>query len=545
MSVREYLQKKHFDYKESGSEAVMNCPFCEDKEKKFAINLNTGAFHCFHENSCGKKGSFWDFQKLLGDEPVRLGNYEFVPNIPKVYNLPKEKGSGLSEAVKKYLLDRGFTNSTIEYFKIVQKDENTVMIPYIKDGKIVNFKYKDIREEFKDKKKFYQVKDAEPCLYNHDNAGEELIITEGEFDTMALFQYGFKAVSVPGGASNFDWVKNEYDWLEKFKVIYLCYDNDPAGKRGYEEAAKKLGEWRCKLVVFPLKDANDCLKEGISKEEIQACFDDAKDFSPTTLCSPGDFAEKVMELFTDPLKMNGTPTFLASLDKCLKGWRGGEVTIWSGQSGSGKTTILMQHMLHLAGQGIKVCVSSMEMPPDRYIKWGINQYLEKWAVTTDEVAKTISWMNGKIFIVNTTDQLDSEEMFSIFTYAARKYNVTHFIIDSLLKVRLPGNNKEYDEQRIFIDKLTQFAMKFNSHVHLVAHQRKLEKDTTRCDKNAVKGSGDITNLAANVLLLNRLKNDDIDASLELVKNRIGGQEMGIRLYFDKDTKRFREVKDES
>ena len=46
-----------------------------------------------------------------------------------------------------------------------------------------------------------------------------------------------------------------------------------------------------------------------------------------------------------------------------------------------------------------------------------------------------------------------------------------------------------------------------------------------------------------MLLLNRLKNDDIDASLELVKNRIGGQEMGIRLYFDKNTKRFREVKE--
>ena len=117
----------------------------------------------------------------------------------------------------------------------------------------------------------------------------------------------------------------------------------------------------------------------------------------------------------------------------MKGWRGGEVTIWSGQSGSGKTTILMQHMLHLASQGIKVCVSSMEMPPEQYLKWGITQYLEKWAVTVDEVSKTISWMSGKIFIVNTTDQIDSEEMISIFTYAARKYNVTHFIIDSLLK----------------------------------------------------------------------------------------------------------------
>lgn len=546
MTVREYLQQKHYDYKEvsrgSYTEAIMNCPFCDDHEKKFGISLETGAFKCLHENNCGKQGSFWDFQKLLNDEPVRLGNYEFLPKVEVTYEQPKTKGKKLSNQIVDYLHSRGFTDETIESFSLMQKDDTTIMIPFFKENKLANIKYRSIID-----KTMWQEKNPEPCLFNHDRADSDLIITEGEYDTMALAQYGYKAVSVPSGSKDFRWIENEWDWLEKFQTIYLCYDNDKAGQDGFAEAIRKLGAWRCKVVIFPEKDANDCLMNGVTKEIIDQCFLNAKEYPPVTLTCPGDHAEKILELFLNPDKLNGIPTFLHGLDKYLKGWREGEVTIWAGDNGAGKSSILSQHMLHLAKQGIKTCIVSLEMNPDRYLRWAILQYLGRTYYTkenTEEILDSISWMNGKIFIVNTTDVLETKEMFDIFTYAARKYGVTHFIIDSLLKIKLPGKN-EYDEQKVFIDQLTGFAKKYHSHMHLVAHLRKQSKDNAKAGKSDVKGSSDITNLASNVLLLTKYEAKDggKDANLEVMKNREFGDYVGIPLYFDKLTKRFKELQE--
>ena len=69
-SVREYLDSKGFTYG-SRSEAALDCPFCEDHEMKFSINLDSGTWKCFHENRCGRSGNLWQLQKALGDEPEK------------------------------------------------------------------------------------------------------------------------------------------------------------------------------------------------------------------------------------------------------------------------------------------------------------------------------------------------------------------------------------------------------------------------------------------------------------------------------------------
>ena len=48
LSIVEYLQNKGLEYRKRGDEAVMNCPFCDDKERKFAINLKDGVYNCLH-----------------------------------------------------------------------------------------------------------------------------------------------------------------------------------------------------------------------------------------------------------------------------------------------------------------------------------------------------------------------------------------------------------------------------------------------------------------------------------------------------------------
>jgi len=109
-----------------------------------------------------------------------------------------------------------------------------------------------------------------------DENAREVVICEGELDAMALWDYGFPALSVFSGAKNMAWVDNEYNALERFSTIYICFDNDEIGIEGRDKLVERLGIDRCKVVTLPEKDANECLMLGRAKSEIEKAFAEAR-----------------------------------------------------------------------------------------------------------------------------------------------------------------------------------------------------------------------------------------------------------------------------
>lgn len=543
ITVGEYLSRKGFEWRESRGEAVLNCPFCDDKERKFAVNLSTGAYNCYHLNSCSARGSFYDLQKRLGDQPDRLVSQgSFHKSTQKKYKLPEDKNIGLSTQVTDYLKVRGFSIETIKRFKVKGEDD-TAILPYYQDGVLVNNKYRNI----KDKKKMWTEKEAKPILFNRDNiGGERLYICEGEYDAMAFFEYGVNAVSVPMGAKNFDWVKNEWDFMERFREIYLCFDQDEAGQTAVRELVPKLGAWRCRNVFLPYKDLNDCLKNKVSKEDILICIGNAKDFPPATLANPKDFEDEIFYLFDNPRKLDGIETAWNKLTDILKGWRSGEVTIWSGRSGAGKSTILNQHFLDMISKNIPVCIASLEMSPVRYLRWAIIQQLGVTRPSKEDIRFTLNYFNDMVFVVNINDEVKPKDLFDVFEYAARRYNAKHFIIDSLMRVALRTSD-ELNAQKEFASQLVSFAKKYSCHVHLVAHPRKGSKDSEIPGKVDVSGSGHLTDLVHNVIMLYRSDEEDKksgsknkipDMLLIVKKNREFGTEGIVKMRFNPETKTF-------
>lgn len=559
MKVIEYLNLKGFEYevrdRPSGQNYIMICPFCqggEKKEKSFAINANSGLWNCLRGNNCGKSGTFFQLQEELGDKPNPIDPFVTKQKKNKQYVVPKIIKLPLSETSIKYLTEtRKFTEDTISKFKLFEGLRSEIKLPFYKNGTIVN-----VISRLRQKKKggIWQETNAEPVLFNRDNVKVSndknenlLVIVEGQYDCMALTQYGIENVtSLPNGTLALGWIENEWDFLEQFNEIYLVMDNDIAGQNAIKPLVNRLGIWRCKSVRLPYKDANECLVNNVSNEEIAHCFENAEEFTPDEIKSAGEYCKEVIDIFKNPDKYKGWDTGFPELTEILGGFRKGEVTEWSGQGFSGKSTILNQSILYSGSIGIKCCIASLELRPARYLKWAVEQTLGKNDPIEDEIIKCFEWIDSWLYILNIEGITYGSKIFELFEYTARKYGTEIFVIDSLMKVRLKGHNENMSRIQ-FIDDLTGFVKKFDVHCHLVAHSRKQEDDRSKPDKSAVKGVVEITDLVDNVVIMwrnpdggkNDLEdNERYDALLIVVKGRELGKVGVIKLYFDPKSRRF-------
>lgn len=106
----------------------------------------------------------------------------------------------------------------------------------------------------------------------------------------------------------------------------------------------------------------------------------------------------------------------------------------------------------------------------------------------------------------------------------------------------------------FVDALTAAARDYNTHIHLVHHLRKGETEDRLPGKMDIKGTGAVTDLVDNVLILwrNKKKEKEVaagvavdkhhpDAILLCEKQRNGEWEGRTKLYFSAVSQRYSDV----
>jgi twinkle protein len=543
--IRKFLSEQgfHWDEKQrpSGLVAEMLCPFCKSKEKSFGVSLQDGAFSCLRLNECGVKGSFWDLQKQLGvRNPERPDRDNFI-HTPVKYDRPKVTLEKFADKAWEYLKSRGISEIIISQFKISQHGDE-IMFPYFKNGELINVKYRSLKE-----KRFRTEKNAEPSLFGRDFCTEDyVVICEGEIDAMSLWQCGEPAVSIPYGAKDTKWIEAEWDFLQKFKKIYLCLDNDAAGQQYVNDIVKRLGAWRCYNVMLPFKDANECMNNNIF--DFKPIFEKAIQYDPKILKNAVDFTDEVIELFEHPERLHGLSYPWEQLNDILRGRRDGECTILSGRNSSGKTTWLNQVIIHFLKKDYPTLIASLEIPARRYLRWMILNILGSQSPDISEVKKTMEWIGKNLYILDVYGAITPHDLLDTYEFAARKYGIRNFVIDSLLKIEFPGIN-DNKEQKDFVNNCIDKLCKYhNGHVFLVAHPRKGMKDGDTPDKVDIEGSGAISNLPDNILVMRRtspeekkLKPDLADNILYVKKNREWGDEGWVNFFFDSTTKKFSEV----
>lgn len=226
-------------------------------------------------------------------------------------------------------------------------------------------------------------------------------------------------------------------------------------------------------------------------------------------------------------------------------FRGGEVTVWAGINGHGKSMITSQVSLGLAAQGERICLASFEMRPINTLRRMLRQF-SMTARPAERMAHVMSdWLDGKYWLYDQLGTVSPKVIYAMIRYCADKLKIKHIFIDSLMKC--VGGEDDYNGQKNFVDTLTGLARDYNIHIHLVHHIRKADNENIAPGKFDVKGTGAITDLVDQVLVTWRNKakerarekgkEDEAqpDAMLICDKNRHGEWEGRIHLYFDPES----------
>jgi len=467
----------------------------------------------------------------------------YQPKV-KEYKRPAKIEDKPTDKVRAYLNKRGITDEQIEKFKIAFKDSK-IIFPYYRDGVLINNKYLGYNKN--GKKELKTEKEAEPCLFGWhtiDDNAREIVICEGEIDAISMNSYGYNSLSVPYGAgvngAN-KWIENDWHLLDRFDTIYICMDMDEPGQKAAQDIVTRLGLHRCKIVSLPLNDVNDCHTNNLDLTEY---IKSAKYVQPSNLKDISEFKNDILYEFEPRDNQEYfSPQFH---DK----WRNvefnkGELTVWGGINGHGKTTFLMQVALDAVSQDKKFCIASLEQKPEKYLRKIIKQSVLEQNPDPSLIKNVIEWLSGKIWIYNRVGISDNKDMIKTFEYAHKRYGVDNFIIDSLSKCGFAED--DYNGQKLFIERLTDVCLLNNIHIHLVVHSRKKLNERHEMNKMDIKGTGAISDLAFNVILIfrnkekeraiesnDRSKDGQADATVVVEKQREKGWEGLISFMFNRN-----------
>lgn len=452
--------------------------------------------------------------------------------------------------------DRNIPHEVLTRYKVCSQGDDTIIFPYLfPDGKLSLAKARAAVDKAPTKP---TAANCEPILFGWQAVPEnarELVITEGEIDALSWAAYGRVAMSVPfggGKGAKQKWIESEYDRLDRFERIYLSLDMDKTGEEAAEEIASRLGRHRCFRVQLPLKDANDCLIDGRPQAEMDAAIRQAGNLDPEGLRRASDYADDVIRLFWPPPEAHigyGVPYAKIS-NKLL--FRPAEVTLWSGASGAGKSQILSDCIPHWIKQGSRICLASLEMKGEQTLRRLCKQTAGVDRPTAAYIHEILAYLDQGLLLYEHVGKAGVEPLLAVFDYARAKYGCDQFVIDSLMRLGIAGDDYTGQEKAVFA--LVDWAIKHNVHLHLVAHSRKGERDRGAPETEDIKGAMEIGANAFNIVTVwrnrkaeeaaklaeaeEREPEDSPGVILNVAKQRNGDFEGKTHLWFDQDTYRY-------
>ena len=275
-------------HKISGANLTGLCPFHDDKNNSFSVDLKTGCWKCHAEDRGGNFTSF--YAELNG-----IDTKEAYKAILKQYGAykpeedKKSEGSLLSYSVAQYVLEKRLPEEFLKEQCCLQtkRDKQGVQylyIPYFNE----NSDEVTYRKRYGDKQfrwKYGAGKDI--CLYGEwkleqiRNAGY-VVLVEGESDSQSMWYMGISTLGIPGASM----MRKEWATTLQDLKVYIHVEPDKGGETFLHKVTTALRDgkfigqvykWSCKN--FGCKDPSDVyIKYGKEEaaEKIKSAISNAK-----------------------------------------------------------------------------------------------------------------------------------------------------------------------------------------------------------------------------------------------------------------------------
>lgn len=253
--------KEIFDEETWGSKTV---EFYE-KVPSSSINLDMRVFHCF---ACDKTYKELEFAAAITgkDKESIIREYTTIEDLENDAKTWEENQHIVllhnNEVIEK-LHNLKINDGVIEELKLGYMT-NCLAIPVFKNGNLINIARYNINKIPNKPKNEYNKNantgDIIPFdIWKKDN--RPTIICEGEKDMLVARSNGYNAITLTGGAQTN--LQKDYFPLFKGRTVYICYDNDDAGRKGALKRYQELTNY-CNVYLLDISRVCKLDKEDVA-----------------------------------------------------------------------------------------------------------------------------------------------------------------------------------------------------------------------------------------------------------------------------------------
>ncbi len=585
-NIRALLDSNNCQYTVGHASFVLHCPLCDKPRaaangKSVFLNKTTGSMVC---KPCGVSGSWDDFcQWMKTSHSKRIRSKPFVPptRVPE-RELGHREAEDLWAATQPLasastkLIDQvkevfGINCLLPDYLKkyhvhtalakFSTRSGQTAEVPCVAFpwfdangsskqegileggkaiGEVIRVKLQTLST---DRQVTLEPKEGPYGLYGWNTvpqSAKKIVITAGEFDAIAVNQTTkLPAVALPNSASILP--PEVLPQLEQFEKIYLWLGTDVQSRQAASKFAKKLDMDRCFLVCAndnqPFSTALEALSGG---HDLNKAISAAKPFTHKRIITFQRLREEVYNELTNASQVAGVKwRRFPKLTSILKGHRPGELSVFTGPTGSGKTTLMSELSLDLCQQGVTTLWGSFEIRNVRLAKTMLKQFS---GLNLEHHVKQFGYWADRfqqlpLYFMGFYGPVDIATVIETMSHATYVYDIQHVIVDNLqfMTGATYSLGDRYTLQNAVLAEFRKFASVKNVHVSLVIHPRK-EDDSAELTTASIFGTAKASQEADNVLILqSRGGVSQRQKYLQVTKNRFDGDVGRLPLEFDRES----------
>lgn len=459
--------------------------------------------------------------------------------------------------------DRRITKATMERYGVVRSDKHYMFPYHDKDGNIVACKVRGVED-----KTFSAVGGwNKGTLFGQHlfPAGSKyLTLVEGEFDALAAFQMTgskYPVVSIRNGAASaLKDCKANYEYINSFDNIVVCFDGDEPGVKAAKEVAELFGS-KCK-VFKPLpdyKDACDWLSESKEAAFVQRWWA-AEQYVPDGIVSGSTLWEEVSK----PMSPADCMYPWHGLNELTYGIRFGELVTITAGSGLGKSQTLREIVWHILQKtteniGLMFLEESIRKTSLSVMSLAANAplHLPDSQVSDEERRRAFDETlgTGRLFLFDHFGSTSIENIVNRVRYMAKGLGCKYIFLDHVsIIVSAQDNGDERKAIDEIMTKLRMLVQETNIALVIVSHLKrpsdKGHEEGAVTSLAQLRGSGSIAQLSDMVIGLERNGQAEDETTrnttkVRVLKNRFSGTTgPASDLLYNKHTGRMLETEDE-